>query len=78
MLGTNPSWGVSVVGARHDNHRACDVPVPDVVENYRGEIFNSAGQAPYLDYQPTDGRALVCPHNDYQIWLSKKECLPGQ
>jgi len=60
MLGTSPSWGVSVVGARHENHRACDVPVPDVVENYRGQIFNSAGQAPY----PTNQLMVVhsCAH----------------
>lgn len=47
MLGTNPSWGVSVVGTRYENHRACDVPVPDVVENHRDQIFKSAGQAPH-------------------------------
>lgn len=62
MLGTNPSWGVSVVGTRHENHGVYDVPVPDVAENHRGQIFNNAVQAPYLDYQPTDGRALVYPH----------------
>jgi hypothetical protein len=40
MLGANLSWGVSVVGTRHENHRACDVPAPDVVESDEGQILN--------------------------------------
>jgi len=60
MLGANLSWGVAVVGTGHGNHRACDVPAPEVVESDQGQILNQTKVCSQVGFQLSVRPVCIC------------------